>query len=198
MSTRMLPRLRLKHWGAEPPRWLLSGCGDKSRRWWTEDFWIFVILFASEPTLYLLIFLFTLVPFACNSDGHLEVYFQRDAQILSPKLKVELALTEQERSQGLMYRREMPKDKGMLFIFPDEKERSFWMKNTYIPLDIIFLDKSLKIVSVGSDARPLSTERVNSNGPSAYVLELIAGQAKVFGLQKGDVLIADVSGVRAR
>ena len=104
---------------------------------------------------------------------------------------VELALTREEQAMGLMFRESMPDDAGMLFIFSGEAPRSFWMKNTLIPLDILYFDSELKLVSAQENVRPCATQRCPgypSEGPAQYVLELNAGKAKALGLEKGDVL----------
>lgn len=108
---------------------------------------------------------------------------------------VELATDDQERSMGLMFREEMADDHGMLFIFPTENWRSFWMKNTRIPLDIFYFDDELKLVSVSENTPPCRTERCPSypsKGPARYVLELNAGKAQQLGVKPGDVLELDL------
>jgi uncharacterized protein len=105
---------------------------------------------------------------------------------------IEFAETDAAREYGLMNRTEMADDHGMLFVFETDEPRAFWMKNTKIPLDMIFIDKDRKIVSVKADAPPCVTERCPaymSNGPVRYVLELNAGQAARLGLTAGDELI---------
>jgi len=107
------------------------------------------------------------------------------------RFTVELADSSEKQSLGLMYRDKMDDDHGMLFLFPAEGMRSFWMKNTRIPLDIFYFDSNLKLVSVAENARPCRTARCPSypsTGPAKYVLELNAGKAAELGVQKGDVL----------
>jgi uncharacterized membrane protein (UPF0127 family) len=107
------------------------------------------------------------------------------------RFTVELAQTADEQALGLMFREEMDDDRGMLFLFPVEAMRSFWMKNTRIPLDIFYFDADLKLVSVAENARPCKTRRCPnypSKGPAKYVLELNAGKAAELGVQPGDVL----------
>ena len=91
---------------------------------------------------------------------------------------LEVRKTIQERGRGLMYRREMAPDEGMLFIFPDEAPRSFWMKNTYLSLDMLFLDSDLRVVSLLESVPPLNTEPRRSAQPAKYVVELNAGTAR--------------------
>jgi len=104
---------------------------------------------------------------------------------------VDLATTAEDQRMGLMFRDEMADDHGMLFIFPTENWRSFWMKNTRIALDIFYFDAELKLVSVSENTPPCRTERCPSypsKGPARYVLELNAGKAQQLGVQPGDVL----------
>lgn len=105
---------------------------------------------------------------------------------------VELALTRDEQAMGLMFRESMPDNAGMLFVFPSEAVRSFWMKNTRIPLDILYFDDDLRLVSMAERARPCTVQRCPSypsEGQARYVLELNAGKARELGLKPGDELI---------
>lgn len=100
---------------------------------------------------------------------------------------IELADSEQERQFGLMNRKELCDTCSMLFVFDDINYRSFWMENTYIPLDIIFIDETGKIVNISNNAVPLDTSvRYNSTAPAKYVLEVNAGFSKQFDLKPGD------------
>lgn len=102
------------------------------------------------------------------------------------RFSVELALTPQQRARGLMYREEMAADAGMLFLFEREAPRSFWMKNTYLPLDILFLDRHGRIVAITADTVPLSEAPILSGLPAIGVLELNAGTAAGLGIGPGD------------
>ena len=107
------------------------------------------------------------------------------------RFNVELATSQEEQALGLMFREELAEDTGMLFIFPAEGMRSFWMRNTRIPLDIFYFDADLKLVSVSENARPCKTRSCPSypsKGPARYVLELNAGKAAELGVEPGDVL----------
>lgn len=107
------------------------------------------------------------------------------------RFTVELSETQQEQALGLMFREEMAENHGMLFVFPVEGMRSFWMKNTRIPLDIFYFDDDLRLVSVSENAKPCKTQRCPSYpsaGPAKYVLELNAGKASELGVQPGDLL----------
>ena len=104
------------------------------------------------------------------------------------KLTIEIADNEAETTQGLMYRRSMPDSCGMVFIFPDSQPRNFWMKNTYLPLDILFLDESKKIVTIQANRTPFSEEQIPSFENARFVLEVNAGYCKRKGIEKGDVV----------
>jgi len=101
------------------------------------------------------------------------------------RLTLELAQTSEERQRGLMYRQSMPKDHGMWFDLGYEQRASMWMKNTYIPLDILFLNKHQVIMYIEEHTKPHSLERITSPTPVRYVLEINAGSAKAFGLKPG-------------
>lgn len=104
---------------------------------------------------------------------------------------VELAETPDKQALGLMFRDSLPDDHGMLFLFPRESYRSFWMKNTRIPLDIFYFDENLTLVSVSEDTPPCRTRQCPSYpsaGPAKYVLELNAGKAEELSVQAGDQL----------
>lgn len=107
------------------------------------------------------------------------------------RFSVELAETREKQALGLMFRDHLEDDHGMLFLFPSEAPRSFWMKNTRIPLDILYFDQDLALVSAAENARPCRTEYCPgypSEGPAMYVLELNAGKARELDLRKGDRL----------
>jgi uncharacterized membrane protein (UPF0127 family) len=104
---------------------------------------------------------------------------------------VEIAETQEKQALGLMFRDSLPADQGMLFIFPNEAPRSFWMKNCRISLDIMYFDKELKMVSISADTPPCRVSRCPSypsSGPAMYVLELNAGMAAELGVGPGDTL----------
>ncbi len=100
--------------------------------------------------------------------------------------KVEIADTFEDTRKGLMFRRTLDADKGMLFIFDVEQERRFWMKNTYIPLDIIFIRSDGVIRHIAHMTTPHSLEHIPSNGPALAVLEIAGGQAKQRNINIGD------------
>ncbi len=100
--------------------------------------------------------------------------------------EVEIAKNEAAREKGLMFRRFMPADRGMLFEFERNERVAFWMKNTYIPLDMIFIAPDGLVTHVAADAEPLSEAIVPSGGPCDAVLELNGGMAAAIGLKAGD------------
>ncbi len=104
------------------------------------------------------------------------------------KFEVEVVDTDETRSKGLMFRKSMPDDHGMLFDFRREEPVYFWMKNTYIPLDMIFIAADGRIVSIAHDTTPLSEATVSSRGPVRYVLEVNAGTARRLHLSAGDTV----------
>jgi uncharacterized membrane protein (UPF0127 family) len=99
---------------------------------------------------------------------------------------VELALTPGEQSRGLMYRRALPEGQGMLFDFKRDQELSFWMKNTYVPLDMIFIRGDGRIHRIAENTEPLSERMVPSNGSVRAVLEVVAGTTRKLGIAPGD------------
>lgn len=102
--------------------------------------------------------------------------------------KVELANTPEKRVKGLMYRESLDKDKGMLFEFQDESERSFWMKDTFIPLDIIFINNEKVIVNITTalPCQNMPCKNYHSGKPAMYVLEINAGEASKRNIKIGD------------
>jgi len=102
------------------------------------------------------------------------------------QFEVEIAQTDEEREKGLMFRRFMPADRGMLFDFKTEEPVSFWMKNTYIPLDMIFVSRAGIVTRIAAGAEPLSERLIPSGEPCYGVLEVNAGVAAQIGLQPGD------------
>ena len=99
---------------------------------------------------------------------------------------VEMATTEEEKTTGLMYRKELADGKGMLFDFSPEQEVSMWMKNTYISLDMIFIRADGRILRIAGNTEQLSTKIIPSNGFAKGVLEVIAGTAQKYGIRPGD------------
>lgn len=136
-------------------------------------------------------FLLLLTLFICSSCGAQDP----SVEFKGERFTVELARTSEEQALGLMFRESLPDDHGMLFLFPVEARRSFWMKNCRISLDILYFDEDLKLVSVAENAKPCRTARCPSypsTGPAKYVLELNAGKAAELGAQTGDPLVLDL------
>lgn len=100
------------------------------------------------------------------------------------KLTAEVAYTDAARTTGLMYRRILPENRGMLFVFPDALPRGFWMKNTYIPLSIAYLDESGAIINI-TDMKPLTTNTYPSARPAQYALEMNQGWFRKRGIKPG-------------
>ncbi|MGH8599622.1 MAG: DUF192 domain-containing protein [Burkholderiales bacterium] len=108
------------------------------------------------------------------------------------RFSVEVATTPAEQEHGLMNRTSMPADHGMLFVFPQTAPLTFWMKNTLIPLDMLFFDDAHRLVAIQADALPCKADPCKlypSNVPARYVLELNAGTAARIGTRKGDVIV---------
>jgi hypothetical protein len=99
---------------------------------------------------------------------------------------VEIADNDAERAKGLMYRKELPEGQGMLFDFHRDQEVSFWMQNTYIPLDMVFIRGDGRILRIAENTEPLSTRLIPSGGPVRAVLEVIGGTARKLGIAPGD------------
>jgi uncharacterized membrane protein (UPF0127 family) len=104
----------------------------------------------------------------------------------SASVKVEVARTEAERERGLMFRREIGADEGMLFLFPESGDHAFWMKNTPIPLDMIFIAEGGTVVGVVAGAEPFSLAPRSVGAPSRYVLEVNGGWGAAHGVARGD------------
>jgi uncharacterized membrane protein (UPF0127 family) len=107
---------------------------------------------------------------------------------------VEMAITPEQQMKGLMFRRELPEGQGMLFDFGQEQPTSFWMKNTYISLDMIFIRGDGRILRIAENTVPLSEALVPSGGPVRAVLEVIAGSTKKFGIAPGDQVAHPIFG----
>ena len=110
---------------------------------------------------------------------------------------VELAETPAEQAKGLMFRRTMAPTHGMLFVYDTPREIGMWMRNTYIPLDMIFIDARGRVHRIETHTEPFSTDIISSGGQVAAVLELNAGQADKIGLKPGDEVLHPALG-RAR
>jgi len=123
----------------------------------------------------------TFIPF--RRDGSLQ--FQRDGESYQV-IEIEIAATDSARTRGLMQRASMPKDSGMLFLFDREELQSFWMANTPLSLDLMFISADSIIVHVAKYAQPLSPDPVPSMDPARFVLEVEAGYSDTVGIVEGD------------
>jgi uncharacterized protein len=140
------------------------------------------------PQLRIWVFLVGALAMLAGSGVHaasiqpLEIVTKTGVHVFS----VEMATTEEEKTTGLMYRKELPEGKGMLFDFSPEQEVSMWMKNTYIPLDMIFIRADGRILRIAENTEPLSTKIIPSRGLAKGVLEVIGGTAQKYGIEPGD------------
>ncbi len=121
---------------------------------------------------------------AFTQQGELRFLDKNDSLLYS--VAIEIADDDAKRTQGLMYRDSMAENHAMLFVFPDEQERSFWMKNTIMPLDIIYVDSKNQIITTQKNAVPYSEDSVPSNGPAKYVVEVNAGFCDRHSVRPGD------------
>jgi uncharacterized membrane protein (UPF0127 family) len=109
-------------------------------------------------------------------------------------VRVEVADDDDERARGLMFRRHLAPDAGMLFVFEEPKTASFWMKNTFIPLDVLFIGEDLTILGIVTDTVPLSEDSIEIDQPSRYVLEVNAGFVRTHGIVAGsEIALVGVS-----
>lgn len=116
-----------------------------------------------------------------------ELYFlNQDSEDTLSRLSIEVADNEEERAQGLMYRSQMADSVGMLFIFEQAEPRSFWMKNTKIPLDIIYVGPDKEIVMIYKGVMPYSTQSVPSYKDARYVVEVNGGYTTEHNIKEGD------------
>lgn len=120
-----------------------------------------------------------------SSSASVDVFFNNADGTISPVISAELATTPEERSLGLMYRKSMPERGGMLFVFPENQDLAFWMKNTYLELDMVFIDSAKRVVNVVEKATPLTEEPRRSARPARYVLEILGGMASKWGIREG-------------
>jgi len=123
-------------------------------------------------------------PITFTKEG--EVYLIKASGDTLRKLDVELAETEYEHQTGLMYRESMDNDQAMLFVYNDARPRSFYMKNTYIPLDIIYYGADSTLVSIQKNATPRDETSLPSDGPTQFVLEINGGLSDQWGIEDGD------------
>ena len=122
-----------------------------------------------------------------RKDG--ELTFQNKKKEFISTIDLEFAETAKERAQGLMYRTKLAENQGMLFIFPSEEMQSFWMHNTVLPLDMIFVNSNLQIVTIRKNTKPYDDSSYPSTEPAQYVIEVNAGYTDKFGIKVGDIVV---------
>ncbi len=145
-----------------------------------KEFLIIVLLSA------ILLLIFIIILFYFCPENQDQVCFEDNCFF------VELAITPQEQAQGLMFRESLDSDKGMLFIFENGEESSFWMKNTLIALDIIWINNDKEVVFISKNTQPCNSDTcsiINSGVKTRYVLELNGGITDKIGLEVGDKVI---------
>ncbi|PTX42070.1 hypothetical protein C8P64_2484 [Christiangramia gaetbulicola] len=123
-------------------------------------------------------------PITFTKEG--ELYMIKASGDTLKKLDIELAESDYEHQTGLMYRESMEDDQGMLFVYDDARVRSFYMKNTYIPLDIIYYAADSTLVSIQKNATPRDETSLPSEGPTKFVLEINGGLSDAWGVEQGD------------
>jgi uncharacterized protein len=144
---------------------------------WTERFG----QAAAAALLIALLFVVLRAP-SYAADDTLEIVSKTGVHVFA----VELAVTEEQRSRGLMFRRSLPEGQGMLFKFEPDQVITMWMHNTYIPLDMIFIRSDGRILRIAENTKPESDNIISSGAPARGVLEVIAGTARKLGLAPGD------------
>ena len=126
-------------------------------------------------------------PISFTKEGELSI-FRNETDTALVTLDIEIADTSYEIQTGMMYRKDMGDLQGMLFVFDEEAPHSFYMKNTLIALDILFIDRDLKISRIHRNAIPMDESGIPSGGPVQYVLEVKAGMSDRWGIQEGDLI----------
>lgn len=124
---------------------------------------------------------------ACAADDHLVVKSKTGDHAFT----VEVVDTNESRAKGLMLREKLAPDAGMLFDFKDTREVSFWMSNTLIPLDMLFITAEGLVANIHANARPLDLTSIPSDGPVMFVLEIPGGRSKELGITAGDRVVHD-------
>lgn len=119
-----------------------------------------------------------------KKEGDLS-FLKKDGKELK-KIDIEVADDNAQRAQGLMWRKSMPENEGMLFIFPEDADQAFWMKNTIMPLDILFINSNKEIVKIYKNTIPYSEKSMPSEKKAMYVVETVAGFCDKYGISEGD------------
>ena len=159
-------------------------------------------MFLKHLKIAVVLIVFIGLTYSCKEEGKnhskvtpVEIKFKKEGELsllkvlndsLIKTLNIEIADDEYQTQTGLMYRNSMENNQGMLFIFPNSEYRYFYMRNTEIPLDIIYIDQNKTIVSIQKNAKPHDETSLASEGPAKYVLEINGGLSTQWNLQKGD------------
>jgi len=125
--------------------------------------------------------------FAFTKEGELE-FIKADGSKIS-EIDIEIADNDAQRATGLMYRTSLKENQGMFFIFPYETEQSFWMKNTVLALDMLFVNSNNEIVKIHHNTTPFSEQSYPSEKPAVYVVEVNAGYTNKMGIKEGDKIV---------
>ena len=127
---------------------------------------------------------------ACNENrATVELQFCNPNGSTSPEITAEVVATPAQQQLGLMYRKDLAPNAGMLFVFPDETPRTFWMKNTLLELDMVFVDRAFRVVSIVKRAVPLTESPRMSEQPAKYVLEVRGGSAEAWEIVPGSLAV---------
>ncbi|MBN2534522.1 MAG: DUF192 domain-containing protein [Spirochaetales bacterium] len=139
-------------------------------------------MFNKKIFLVILVTLLFCLFFSCKSRETIDIF------IKGVRFSIECARTNEQRRTGLMYRKKLGPREGMIFIFPQNAQTPFWMKNTYIPLSVAFLSEEGEILDI-KDMTPLSTDLVKSRYPYKYALEVNQGILEEIGVHTGDYIV---------
>lgn len=131
---------------------------------------------------------------ACSDEGKLVLHTSSGDH----PFNIEVVDTPESRAKGLMFVQDLADDAGMLFDFKEERPVSFWMQNTYIPLDMVFVGSDGVVKTVHANARPMDTTSIPSEAPVRFVLEIPGGVAAKIGLEPGDTMIHERVGEKLK
>jgi uncharacterized protein len=145
---------------------------------------------AAQAVLAALCLLLAILPAGAFEKSRLVIETESGAHPFA----IELAVTPEERGRGLMFRQAMADDAGMLFDFGVDEEASMWMQNTFISLDMVFIEADGTVHRIARNTTPFSTDIVSSKGPVRAVLELNAGMSRKIGLKNGDIVRHEMFG----
>ena len=142
----------------------------------------------------MLLLMLCLAPLSLRAQEPLEQSFQSDVLVIVARhacyrFDIYLAVNRQQQQRGLMFVRQLPEWTGMLFVYADENYRSMWMKNTYIPLDMVFARRDGSVTNIARNTVPLSETSVTSSEPAAFVLELNAGTTRRLSIDGDSSLV---------